>query len=179
MTLIAFLVALVTLCVGAGIGYASIRGAAGTSGLAPATLHRATFAHSLGSISIRNLAAATLLSSGMATAGFSTIIGLGLMAIYIGATFSAAAANVGAWPALWSIVAYAPVEFLGMLLAATAGLLPIVAFIHASIGEGAPERRGPVRTYLDSLPASLRVLALSASTIVVAALVESTVIVVR
>jgi uncharacterized membrane protein SpoIIM required for sporulation len=172
----AFLVALVTLCAGAVVGYATF---SGRSGFGTGHPDSASFARSLALIVPRNLAAASLLFSGVLTGGFSTVVGLGLLAMYIGATFGAAAGNVGALDAFTSIAAYAPVEFLGLLLAATAGLMPVVSFMYTAVTGSRPGRPGAFGTYVETVSASLRVFALAVVVIVVAATVESVVIAAR
>jgi len=174
----AFLVALATLCAGAYLGGHSLGGtdlfdSHTRSGLAGG------FWASLGFIVFRNGSLAMLLFSGVITAGFSTLIGLGLLSIYIGATFTAATGNVGFWPALSSILSYAPAEFLGLLIAATAGLVPVAALTHAAFASGSVERPRLTTVYVESVRTSLRMLVLSLAVIAVAALVESVAIAIK
>ncbi|MFE0581568.1 hypothetical protein [Streptomyces sp. NPDC058874] len=84
------------------------------------------FADSFGPIVLRNVGAAMLMFSGVLTAG-STVVALGLMAAYIGATFGSAAHAVGFQEALGSIVLYAPLIGRGRLIAD----LPLTEFIHS------------------------------------------------
>lgn len=149
---------------GAALGYLSLRGSHG--GTADAVTSSATF----GEILARNVPAALLLFSGVATAASSTVVALLLLGGYVGATFATAATAVGTASALGSIASYAPLELAALLLAAVGGLLPAAAVT------GRPE---PVRrrdAYAAALPPSLGLLLLSIALLVVAAAVEALVI---
>ncbi|WDO11364.1 stage II sporulation protein M (plasmid) [Streptomyces murinus] len=163
---------LAALCTGIVLGYASLASAGPADGSSGAS---AASAASFTAIVVRNTGVAMLLFSGVATAGFSTVITLGLMATYIGATFGAAARVVGVGEALVSIVLYAPLEFVGLLLAATAGTLPVVAAMASALrsGQGAPS---PLHAYGTAVGLSLKTFMLAIAVVVVAAAVEATVI---
>ncbi|MFE7315784.1 stage II sporulation protein M [Streptomyces sp. NPDC057555] len=173
----AFSVSLAALCAGIALGYASMSSfSSGGSLVEGAQKNSETaFLGSFVAILVRNTGAALLLFSGVITAGFSTVIALGLMAAYIGATFGAAAGMVGFQEALTSIALYAPLEFLGLLLAASAGLLPLVAGAGSALG-GAAHGESPLRSYVDALGPSLKAFGGAVAVILVAAVVESLVI---
>ncbi|MGW8954718.1 stage II sporulation protein M [Streptomyces sp. NPDC055709] len=181
MLAIAFSVSLAALCTGIVLGYTSMDPAGGGSAWAApgASSAEASFWGSFGPIVLRNTGAAMLMFSGVLTGGFSTVVALGLMAAYIGATFGAAAHTAGFQQALGSIVLYAPLEFLGLLFAATAGLLPVVAGVASALHWGAEDGRSPLRAYVESLALSFKCLGLAIAVILIAALVESTVIAAR
>ncbi|MFC5803114.1 stage II sporulation protein M [Streptomyces formicae] len=181
MFVIAFSVSLAALCTGIVLGYSSMDPAGGDgawagSGGQPAEI---SFASSFGPILVRNTGAAMLLFSGVLTAGFSTVVALGLMAAYIGATFGAAAHTAGFQEALGSIVLYAPLEFVGLLLAATAGMLPVVVGVANALRSSAEDGRSPLRAYAESVALSLKTLGVAVAVILIAALAESVVIAAR
>lgn len=151
--------------VGAAIvGYVSVRG------IDPGAADTAPEAMSFWAIIGKNLGAALLLYSGVCTVGVSTGIAAVLLGGFVGATWSAAVTAVGAATAGGSILWYAPLEMAGLVLAATAGMLPAVALMMR------PSSARAVQSYTDALPASLRLLALAAAVLVVAALIEALVI---
>ncbi|MGI5195685.1 stage II sporulation protein M [Streptomyces sp. CA-288835] len=181
MVAIAFSVSLAALCTGIALGYMSMDqgGGDGVWSGPGAQSAAAPFTDSLGPIVLRNTGAAMLLFSGVLTAGFSTVVALGLMAAYIGATFGAAARTAGFQEALGSIVLYAPIEFLGLLFAATAGMLPVVVGVANALRSSVEDGRSPLRAYADSVALSLKTLGVAVAVILVAALVESLVIAAR
>ncbi|MER6769415.1 stage II sporulation protein M [Streptomyces bacillaris] len=181
MLVMAFAVSLAALCTGIVLGYTSMDPADADGGWADPDGRTATgsFVGSFGAILLRNTGAAMLLFSGVLTAGFSTVVALGLMAAYIGATFGAAAHTVGFQEALGSIVLYAPIEFLGLLFAATAGMLPVVTGVAHALRGGAEDGGSPLRAYAGSIALSLRTLGVAAVVILIAALVEAVVITAR
>lgn len=73
------------------------------------------------------------------------------------------------------VALYAPLEFLGLLLAASAGLLPLVAGAGSALG-GAAQGKSPLRSYVDALGPSLKAFGGAVAVILVAAVVESLVI---
>lgn len=177
----AFAVSLAVLCTGTVLGYLSMDQAGGDGSWEGSSGQStgASLADSFAPIVIRNTGVAMLLFSGVLTAGFSTVVALGLMAAYIGATFAAAARTAGFQEALSSIVLYAPIEFLGLLFAATAGILPVVAGVSNTLRRSAEDGRSPLRAYLESVGLSLKTLGLAVAVIVIAALVESVVMITR
>lgn len=72
----------------------------------------------------RNLGAALVLYSGVVTLGRTTVIGSGILALYIGATVSLGLNSVGGATLFADVIWYVPFEFLGLVMAATAGLQP-------------------------------------------------------
>jgi len=125
----------------------------------------------------RNLSVLLLMFSGACTLGFSTVLGLGLLSTYVGATFGVAAANVGVADALSSVMLYAPVEFAGLLLAATAGLMPVTALVRAAFAESSRIR--PVASYVAALRPALLYLCYSLVLIAVSGGIETVVILSR
>ncbi len=118
----------------------------------------------------RNLGAAITLYSGVCTVGVSTLLAGLLLGGYVGATWAAAVSAVGAARAGGSIVLYAPLEMSGLLLAAAAGLMPVVAMLSRA------PTTSRLRAYTDALPTSLRALAVSGAVLVAAAFLETLVI---
>jgi uncharacterized membrane protein SpoIIM required for sporulation len=148
----------------ATLGYLSMRGSQG--GTADAITSSATFTQILA----RNVPAALLLFSGVATAGSSTLVALLLLGGYVGATFATAATAVGTLSAFGSIASYAPLELTALLLAAVGGLLPAATVI------GRPEAVRRRDAYAAALSPSLGLLLLSIAMLAVAAAVEALVI---
>jgi uncharacterized membrane protein SpoIIM required for sporulation len=165
----ALVAALVTAIVGCVVGYASMRGV-----VADAVTSRGSGGGESGvtlrGILSRNIPAALLVYSGVSTLGFSTIIALLALGGFVGATFATAVATIGVRAAAGSIIAYAPVEMLGLLLAAVAGLTPITAVLS----RGAHESRA--NSYVGSLSRSLRILCVAIFILAVAGALESLVI---
>ncbi|WP_426120449.1 hypothetical protein [Kocuria sp. LHG3120] len=124
---------------------------------------------SFGAIVVRNLGAAALLYSGVLTGGLLTGTSLALLSVYVGATAKIGVLNVGAAALVGAAGWYAGLEFLGCLVAAAAGLLPLTAALTA-------RRHGLVRSYLTALPASLGVLALAVALLLAAAGIEAALI---
>ncbi|STX07826.1 hypothetical protein [Kocuria rosea] len=124
---------------------------------------------SFGAILVRNLGAAALLYSGVLTGGLLTGTSLALLSVYVGATAKIGVLNVGAAALAGAAGWYAGLEFLGCLVAAAAGLLPLTAALTA-------RRHGLMRSYLTALPASLGVLALAATLLLAAAGIEAALI---
>jgi len=160
-----FAVALVTTVGGALVGYFSMKGVTQDAAPGVPVSHIAFW-----TILWRNLGAAMMLYSGVCTVGVSTVIGGLLLGGYVGATWAAAVSAVGAASAGGSIVWYAPLEMLGLVLAAVAGLMPVVAML------GRPPTTPRLRAYSDALPTSLRMLAIAVAVLVAAAFLETLVI---
>ncbi|MFI6810236.1 stage II sporulation protein M [Streptomyces luteogriseus] len=181
MVAISFSVSLAALCTGIALGFTSMDQGGGDGVWAgpDAQPAAASFTDSFGPIVLRNTGAAMLLFSGVLTAGFSTVVALGLMAAYIGATFGAAARTAGFQEALGSVVLYAPIEFLGLLFAATAGMLPVVVGVANALRGSVDDGRSPLRAYAESVALSLKTLGVAVAVILLAALVESVVIAAR
>ncbi|HRW17308.1 MAG TPA: hypothetical protein P5181_00525 [Dermatophilaceae bacterium] len=119
----------------------------------------------------RNAGAAGLLASGYVTFGLSSVAAILLTSTWIGATVHALAA--GPTVALSApTVLYIVAEFVGLLLAATAGLLAPAAHVLAAASSGNRPRR-------DITGSFLRLLLAAAACIVGAAAVETAVILSR
>ncbi len=113
-----------------------------------------------------NVPAVLLLFSGVVTAGLASVVGVLLISGYVGATLAAAAANVGLARAVGSIVAYAPIEFGALLIAAAAGLLPVCAAYAAPSS-------ARLAVYRDTLGQSLRMVLVAVVAVILGAFVES------
>lgn len=124
-----------------------------------------------GTLVLRNMGAACLLYAGAVTGGTATLITLPLVGLYVGATAKIGVVAAGG-SALWGSVAwYVPFEFLGCLVAAAAGLYPLVATVRA--------HRSQSRTlpaYVSAFGASLLVFAAAAALILCGAAIEAIVI---
>lgn len=84
-----------------------------------------TWLSALGQILLVNVPALCLVFSGVVTGGLTTLIAWPLTAVYIGVTMRIGQVQLGVAEVVSSIWIYAPVEFLALLLAAGAGLMPI------------------------------------------------------
>lgn len=126
----------------------------------------------------RNMGAGLLLFSGVLTGGLSTLIGLTLIAAYVGATLSVAANGVGFMEAAGSIIFYAPLEFAGLLIIATAGFWPGQRAMR-EIFSPTLVKAGVFATYIGSLKDSMKVLFAGSAVLFLAAIVESAIIALR
>ncbi|WP_104125841.1 stage II sporulation protein M [Cryobacterium sp. Y57] len=165
--------AIVLIVAGAGVavGYQAFSPEADASG--PGGLLETTeFWPVLQAILSQNLAAALLAFSGVATAGLSTLFGISLTSLWVGASFHAVQVELGAAEVVIRVLPYAGIEFAGILLAATAGLLPAVVFV-AERFRYAPRQR---YTYTSSVPGTLRLFLVAVLLITMGALVEAAVI---
>jgi uncharacterized membrane protein SpoIIM required for sporulation len=120
-----------------------------------------------------NAPAAALLYAGTLTAGTVTLIVWPIVSAYVGATFRASAGILGLHDVVGTIWPYAPLEFLALSLAATAGLMPLVAGLRSAFAE---KEAGVLRAYAWEIPASLKVVAASLILLAVAAAVEASII---
>ncbi|MDG4832689.1 stage II sporulation protein M [Solwaraspora sp. WMMD1047] len=180
-TLTPFLASLAILAAGIYVGHASMDAVPASGAGAEDAGTDSSFLALLSFFLLRNLGAALLFFSGVLTGGVSTLLSWGITALYIGATFTAAAANVGFSAAFASIVWYAPLEILGLVLAATAGLYPISAVLRSTYGraDSGDQSVGYLTTYLRAIRVSVRVLAVAVVIIVAAAVIEATTISLR
>ncbi len=133
---------------------------------------RPPFSDSAASILMTNLGTALLLFSGVATLGLSSVVGVGLVAAFIGASMRAVMANLGPWTTLGHSGPYMFIEFAGVALAGTAGVLPVIAGLRAAFSD-AEQAPGFIRTYGAAIPQAMQVFALAVVLIVVAAAIES------
>ncbi|WP_144662416.1 hypothetical protein [Paenarthrobacter nicotinovorans] len=123
----------------------------------------------------RNVGAALFLFSGVVTLGATTLIGSAVLALYVGATVSLGTHSVGQGQLLTDVIWYVPFEFLGLILAATAGLQPVAGMAAGFI------RHSPVSlsTFVINVARSLGTMALALLLIVVGAAIEAIVIQLR
>jgi hypothetical protein len=133
-----------------------------------------TWLSALGRILAANVPALCLLFSGVITGGVSTLIAWPITAIYIGSTMRLGRTHMGIGEVVASIWIYAPVEFLGLLLGAGAGLIPVAAAIRSALS--ASEQAGPLRQYLGTFPLALKMFGLAWVLVLAAALLEATVL---
>lgn len=118
----------------------------------------------------RNLGAIALMYSGVATAGILSVVTLASVSLYIGATAKIGTLTSGAGALAADVGLYAPVEFLGCLLAAAAGLYPVVSAFTPS---SQAIHGGPVHAYLRAVPRSLLLFALGGLLILLGAGLEA------
>jgi uncharacterized membrane protein SpoIIM required for sporulation len=155
---------------GVAVGYGSFT-ATTPDPQAPLFALDSTGAALFAEIAARNVGAALLLFSGVATLGATTVVGIVFVSAWIGAGFHALSDETGLRHLDPLVLTYLPLEFGGLLLAAVAGLLPLAETVRRFLSAD-PSGGGAVRT----VPAALRLLALAISCIVAGALVETLVI---
>lgn len=129
----------------------------------------------LGEILIRNLSAALLLFSGVATVGLTTVVGLLFTAIWVGAGFQAMLASGGLESLSPMVLTYIPLEFGGVLIAAVAGLLPLGHALSNFTGDESQRHVG----VFSHAPEALKWLSVSVGLICLGAAIEVLVIVTR
>lgn len=124
-----------------------------------------------GTIALRNLGVACLLYSGAITAGAATVVTLPLLGLYVGATAKIGVVTAGVQPLVGSVLWYVPFEFLGCLVAAAAGIYPVVtALRRRRPGHGA------IPMYVAALPGSMALFAAGAALILCGAAIEAVLI---
>lgn len=165
-TFIALFINVLVFLAGLLIGYSSLDGLP----LVTATNGADETTWSLGSILVRNLGACFLLYSGVLTGGALSIISMAAVSVYVGATAKVGALAAGLGPVITSSLWYVPLEFGGLLLAAGAGLYPIIA---ANTRQFQLAHGGSLRAYLRAIPQSLVLLAAGAVLILAGAGVET------
>jgi uncharacterized membrane protein SpoIIM required for sporulation len=133
-----------------------------------------TWLSALGRILAANVPALCLLFSGVITGGASTLIAWPLTAIYIGSTMRLGRTHMGIGEVVASIWIYAPLEFLGLLLGAGAGLIPVVAAIRSALSPSEVAR--PLRHYVAKFPLALKMFGIAWVLVLAAALLEATVL---
>ena len=168
---ISLAIVLVVAGAGVAVGYQAFTPETDASG--PGGLFETTeFWPVLQAVLSQNLAAVLFAFSGVATAGLSTLFGMSLTSLWVGASFHAVQAELGAAEVVIRVLPYAGIEFAGILLAATAGLLPAVVFVAGRF-RSAPRRR---YTYTSSVPGALRLLLVAVLLIMIGGFVEAAVI---
>lgn len=120
-------------------------------------------------IVVRNLSAALFMFSGYLTFGSTTLLGLTLTSIYVGAT-GAAMIRSGLDQINTAAVLYVPFEFGGLLMVAVAGVLPLVSLAYRWLGSAPVPAQWSTRRSLGFASAG-------AALILLGALIETVVIV--
>lgn len=123
-------------------------------------------------IAASNLSATGLLVSGAALLAIPTLIGIALIGISVGVAAASIVEALGPVETLTRIAPYVVFEASGVLIAATAGLLPLVHACVARLRTARPMLSG----YTTGLRGSLRLTAIAAVLIVAGALIESFVV---
>ena len=127
-------------------------------------------------ILMRNAGAALVLYSGVVTLGLTTLVAGGILALYVGATVSLGVHSIGVAQLASDVALYVPLEFGGLVLAATAGLQPACGAVRlVLIDRDKISLASLHRDFADSL----RTLALALALILVAAAIEATLISLR
>lgn len=134
------------------------------------------FGSSLPQILLQNLSVVMFLYSGALTLGLTSIVSVAMLSAYVGATMAVGVGNVGMSSVLGDAGPYAALEFLGCLVAAAAGLCPLMAMLGRVFSEA---RGGAVAAYVGALRTSLATLAVGTALVVVAAAIEATLIFLR
>lgn len=124
-----------------------------------------------GSILARNFGAACLLFAGVLSGGTITLITLPMIGLYVGATAQVGVTVAGAPALLGAVAWYVPFEFAGCLMAAAAGLYPVLA----SLRKRRPQA-SLVGTYTASFTGALVLFAAGAVLILLGAGIETFVI---
>lgn len=124
-----------------------------------------------GSILARNFGAACLLFAGVLTGGVITLITLPMIGLYVGATAQVGVTVAGAPALLGAVAWYVPFEFVGCLMAAAAGLYPVLASLRRKRLQATV-----IGTYAASLTGALVLFAAGAALIVLGAGIETFVI---
>lgn len=163
---------------------AAIAAALGSSGLAARNaidvaagdvdaIHLAG-ATSFASILARNLSAAALLIAGAPLAGVPTMGGGIVVGFGVGAGMRAVLEALGPTELAARVIAYAPLELLGILLAATAGFVPLVEVVLDRLRRDRDRSTGSAVTV--GLALAARLAAVATLCLVVAAAIEAALI---
>lgn len=126
----------------------------------------------------QNFATLAFLYSGVITAGLTSVIGLGMVAGFVGATFKVGVLASGLTPLLLETGLYLPLEFGACLVAGAAGLYPLVCAVSRAL-DGAPGTVKVLRAYVGAATVSLAMLGVATALLLVGALVETLLIVRR
>jgi uncharacterized membrane protein SpoIIM required for sporulation len=175
--LVAVLASLIVFVAGFALGFGSIGRAWAQNSLGAGGATNAVFGSSVFAILAQNLIAVMFLYSGVLTFGLTSVLSIGMVSTYVGATMAVGVTNSG-WTQLASATgAYALLEFTGCIVAAAAGLHPVCAFLaHAVKHDGAS---GMFGAYLDAVATSLKILGCAVALILTAAAIEAIVIAIR
>ncbi|MDQ0210556.1 MULTISPECIES: hypothetical protein [Arthrobacter] len=177
LLLVAMMLSLALMLAGFTIGFQTDMAAQSESPQPMSPEAGLTWLSALGRILAANVPALCLLFSGVITGGVSTLIAWPLTAIYIGSTMRLGRTHMGIGEVVASIWIYAPIEFLGLLLGAGAGLIPVAAAIRSALS--ASEAAGPLRQYLAMFPLALKIFGIASVLVLAAALLEATVLVTK
>ncbi|MBG6191238.1 putative membrane protein SpoIIM required for sporulation [Arthrobacter sp. CAN_A212] len=121
----------------------------------------------------RNLGAAALMYAGIVSGGVLSVITMAAVAVYVGATAKIGSMTVGLGAVAGGVAWYAPIEFLGCMAAACAGLYPAIAALSEKHQR---QHGGPLKSYLHAVPHSLMLFAVAAALIAIGAGAEILVI---
>lgn len=124
----------------------------------------------------RNIGAALVLYSGVATLGLTTLLGAGILALYVGATVSLGVHSVGTADLVADVIWYVPFEFFGLVMAATAGFQPAAGLARRLLTKNEPPT---LRSFIDDMARSLGTLLIAIVLIVLGAVIEAVVIQLR
>lgn len=174
---VALLMSLAIFATGAAIGYSSISPEWAARSLGEPGASNPAFGGSFGEILVRNLGAIALLYSGVMTLGLTALMSLAMVGMYVGATMAVGVSNVGTWQVVGDTWFYAPIEFGGCVVAAAAGLYPVVALIGRMFTDEA--RTAAIGTYVNATLTSLKVFGCAAALITLAAVIEAVAIAIR
>ncbi len=130
-----------------------------------------TFLVVLGTILAQNLGAALLAYTGVFTFGITTVASVFLTGAFVGATSEAVSSSIGVSTTMARVLPYVVLEVGGVLVAAGAGLLPLVGFVAGQL------RGRPRPPFLATLACSLRLLAAGCGLIALGAAIEASLIV--
>ncbi|MEU2432618.1 stage II sporulation protein M [Streptomyces sp. NPDC007861] len=157
---------------GAALGYSALSGAE----LSPRTVSpESGFGEAFWQILGRNIPSAMLLYSGAASFGVLSLIGIIMLAAYVGATLAVVVSNSGWSGFITETGVYVGFEFLGFILAGAAGLYPAFAMV-AGMSQG---NASMLRRYVNAMAGSLRFFTVAVSVIVGAACIEAVVMAAR
>jgi uncharacterized membrane protein SpoIIM required for sporulation len=175
--LVALLASLIVFGGGATLGYSSISADWAARSMTMGGAGNPILGGSFLGILFQNLTAAMLLYSGVLTLGLTSVLGMGLVSAYIGATVAVGIHNVGAGQILGDTGTYVFLEFGGCIVAAAAGFYPIVKAAGAILGDGATT--AVIGVYVNAFHTSLKIFAWAVGLILAAAAIEATVIAIR
>jgi len=125
-----------------------------------------------GAVAVINLGVAATLFSGILTFGLTSVLGAIATGIYVGATMKVAVAGSGWFGVLVETGSYAPLEFIGVMVAGAAGMMPAASVMVNLPGHAGMSLRTILRRYALSCGLSLRWFGLAVALISVAAVIE-------
>ncbi|MGW3274914.1 stage II sporulation protein M [Streptomyces kronopolitis] len=171
--LLSLLASATIFALGTALGYSALSGVE----LSPQTTSpEGGFAQALWGILERNLPSAMLLYAGAVSFGVVSLIGIIMLAAYVGATLAVVVSNSGWSGFVTQTGVYVGFEFLGFILAGAAGLYPAAVAVVRARRQG---DTGMLRRYVHATADSLRIFLAAVSVIVGAACIEATVMAAR